>query len=104
MNQEKKRANLDSANIVLISRGHLAIALVTMLIAASTVVGNFFIGNERSERNAEAIGALTVQVQALTTSQAVIVNNNTHQDQEISEIKLDVDRLANKAHNKEGSK
>ncbi|KKM71537.1 hypothetical protein LCGC14_1429590 [marine sediment metagenome] len=104
MNLSRKRAHLDETNTIRFGRLETISIAVGILIAVSTVVGNFFIGNERSERNTEAIAALTIQVQAQATSLAVIVNNNSHQDQEISEIKADVDRHNNKTHNHGGSK
>ena len=86
----RKRAHLDESNTIRFGRFEIGIALVTMLTLVSSVVGNYFIASERSERNTKAISTLVVQVQALTTSQAVTVANVRHIADEIGELKSDI--------------
>ncbi|KKN47804.1 hypothetical protein LCGC14_0659250 [marine sediment metagenome] len=97
MNLNRKRAHLEG-NTIRFGRLETGVALITILIATSSLVGNYFIGNERSERNDRAIAALTVQVAALTTSQAVTINDVKYNGKEISEHKAEHIRLATKAH------
>lgn len=83
-----KKTHLDSQGVIRFGRAEIGVAVVTIVIALSSLVGNAYVSIDRGKATAEEVRTLQGQFNRVEKYLAVTATEVRRNREEVSEVKI----------------
>ena len=88
MNRKRKKAHLDEGGVIRFGRAELWIAVVTVAVAVTSLIGNVYYSVEKGKETAQVVQSLAKKFNGMETRQAVTATEVRRNREEMGDVKI----------------